>query len=612
MKITAYTAIGFKESQNFLIESINDYLENLGTGVSWNDAQKITPNIDISFRLSAIGTMSYDKFTPFEYIKIEEINPSGSFRNVYYYFVRHISRRAENTILIDAHLDVLNTFPSLVTTGLTAKTMVIREHKDRFYKVDMSNYPRHALLQYKIDEISEGLSPSLFQTSKETVKNELSVFDDVSFYLIYKAQNDLSTPGAANPIDVYLCSDTLMNDTFGNAVLPFSSLDRTDSKLVKIIKLPYCPGDLQLSGNEGGYSFGSGWTFDKVTSLMKYGLLFTHSDFINKKLKPVVYANRTWFTADSINDAVYRIYDHSYALDPKLLHSDFHLEKFSYDSFSLSFPLEKTIQNTSGATNAQTNISFHPTNTVNSNLLFHFTSDDFENYLSDDYGDYLVSSRNSEETIFNNAYLDYLRTGYNYDKKTKALSNTARWTGAAASIVGGALSAGVGAATGHPVLAATGVTMVAGGVAQLTSAITSQISSENTFQSKIASLQAQSTSVSGCDDIDLLSDYGQNKLLHFTYDVSKPTHDMLCDLFFYYGYKQNIMEKPDVDSRYWFNFIQCNPVFANTGVILGVYEDELTKKLNDGITIFHEEILDSHETWDLKQQYLNWEKWIVD
>ena len=36
-----------------------------------------------------------------------------------------------------------------------------------------------------------------------------------------------------------------------------------------------------------------------------------------------------------------------------------------------------------------------------------------------DYEDYLLVSRNNEETIFSNDYLNYIRTGYNYDKKVR-------------------------------------------------------------------------------------------------------------------------------------------------------------------------------------------------
>lgn len=36
-----------------------------------------------------------------------------------------------------------------------------------------------------------------------------------------------------------------------------------------------------------------------------------------------------------------------------------------------------------------------------------------------DYEDYLLVNRNNEETIFSNDYLNYIRTGYNYDKKAR-------------------------------------------------------------------------------------------------------------------------------------------------------------------------------------------------
>ena len=721
MKITAYQRLGFKESQNFLIESIEDYL--LGVPFfSWDDVQPITPNIDISIRLSMQGKMSLDKMSPFEYIKIEEtVSQIGTYVNYFYYFVRHISRIAEHTILIEAHLDSINTFSWLVENGMTARTLVKREHGDRFFQTGMGSWPRNVHLHRKVDDVSENLSPVKYQTDKEPITSTILPLHAVSFYLIYKTVNEIKDDVSANPLDVFCCADVQLQIGHGTSdpvtltaemlssshyyyviaddgyfsvgfpngtsyaspnyasiyfkldggkivcsafittqngtlvvvssvegqdsitlayagkvyaspvylqtlskisanpsvlshvgwtgdlfVMSFDGIDRSDSRLVKILKLPYAPCDLNYEN--GIYTFPPEWSL--VSGLMKLSHAKMNKDFVNTQLDSILISNLSHYFSYTTKDAALlanRSFD-----DSKLSHSDFHTEKFTYDSFSLEFPLEK--YQAIDAEDASYGFEFQQSNTINSNLMFEIKPYQLDNYDTQDFGNYLIASRNNEEPIFTNAFINYIRTGYNYDKKTKVLSATARWTGAAASIVGGALSAGVGAATGHPVLAATGVTMVAGGIAQLTSSITSQISDENSLQSKLAALQAEGSSVAGCDDIDLMTKYAQNKLLYIRYDVSSKMKLLLNDLFYFYGYAVNRQKTPDFSSRIWFNFVQCDPTWNSNEnhAILGNYDNELRARLNDGITVFHKNLAGIRNIWDLNQIHENWEKWIVD
>jgi hypothetical protein len=60
----------------------------------------------------------------------------------------------------------------------------------------------------------------------------------------------------------------------------------------------------------------------------------------------------------------------------------------------------------------------------------------------------LLSSRNNEMTIFSNAYLNYLKTGYNYDKKSRAIESASRWGGVVISAAGAAVSAVAGGPIG--------------------------------------------------------------------------------------------------------------------------------------------------------------------
>src|SRR5574344_1762079 len=137
-------------------------------------------------------------------------------------------------------------------------------------------------------------------------------------------------------------------------------------------------------------------------------------------------------------------------IDPKLLHSDFHTEKFSYDNFGLEFNLEEMeYDNTVITTTILTpvyNIDFYPTNTINSKFMFDIKvkdSADADGITYRTLQDYnvLVASRNNEVTLFNNDYINYFKTGYNYDKKAKAISSTSGWIGATVGI--GSTAAGI-------------------------------------------------------------------------------------------------------------------------------------------------------------------------
>jgi hypothetical protein len=631
---------------------------------------------------------------------------------------------AEKTIVVDCHIDVLNTFQSVVLSGLSKKTMVKRQHGDRLVSQAVGSYPRSLTLSRKVNEISEGMNPTKYQTSKETVESTIAGLAGVSFYLIYKTLNEITDETIANPVSVFLCASiplilgtgsgvvttwtaasltaginyiflkadgsfsikgdstspvfssdeydaVVINKVSGSTtveiygyvsdgtgtlsekttlhsqtsavlslayayhaldfvtysisriysssitfinsgvsgdinVVSIDSIDRTDSRLVKIIKLPYSPCEITYSSSV--YHFPSEWNW--IAGLLRLNVSAFSASFSNNGLTAKVVTGFSVSFVFSSKDLALSCVK-GWLTDSKLLHSDFHLEKFTYDSFSAAYPLEKSIA--AEGNSPSFSFVFHQTNTINSNMLFKITASGLASFLEQDFGNYIVSSRNNEETVFTNAYLNYLRNGYNYDKKSKALSATARWTGTAASVAGGVLATAVGAATGNPIAAATGVTMIASGVAQLTSAVTSQISDENTMQSKLSSLQAQATTVAGADDIDLLSDYGSNKLLYFRYDCSSVTKGLLEDLFYYYGYSFNKQSVPATNTREWFNFVQCSPDYQSaSAVILGVYADELSAKLNDGITIYHAVTYNSVLNWDLDQEKENWEKWLVD
>lgn len=398
----------------------------------------------------------------------------------------------------------------------------------------------------------------------------------------------------------------------------YADLDKTDSRIVKIIKLPYAPCNITYSNSV--YTFPSDWTYSN--GLMKLNDASLSTEFLNERIGrvnlPELYVQEpTTYSPTSAKDIKY---------ESKLYHSDFYDFKLVYDSFVREIKLENFETDMFDPSyvwkpNLTTiDIDFKPTNTINSKFAFRietFLSDptgdyDFADYrTTSDYEKYLLVSRNNEETIFSNDYLNYIRTGYNYDKKSKQEQSTKSWLLGGLQLAAGVASFAASAYTGG-VSAAAGISLVSGAIATFASNVYTQASNERSMQAKLASLAAQSSNISGTDDVDLLSFYNQNRLQVIKYKTEELQQQALYNLFFYCGYKRDQMKIPDTDSRYWFNFVQCKPVFTEEGVTpYNDYIADVKSRYEAGVTIYHHHA-NIGTQWDWQQQYENWENSVFE
>ena len=303
--------------------------------------------------------------------------------------------------------------------------------------------------------------------------------------------------------------------------------------------------------------------------------------------------------------------------ESKLYHSDFYNFKLVYDSFVREIALERI--DTSEFSKSRTwdlastfvKLKFKPTNTINSKFAFKidYSTWDEAHYFADynqsfDYEDYLLISRNNEETIFSNDYLNYIRTGYNYDKKAKARELQQQIGTSLVQAGSAALTYGLN--PNVAISAAAAISFGASAINTLISIRSNQQQFENSMQSKLADLAAQSTAVMGSDDVDLLSYYNGNRLEIKKYDTISQQKEALYKLFFYCGYSHNVMAKPNIRSRYWFNFIQCKPVFNEEGATpYNDYLDDIKSRYEAGITVYHHHY--DNIRWDWEQKFENWE-----
>lgn len=421
-------------------------------------------------------------------------------------------------------------------------------------------------------------------------------FDNIQFY-----GDSFSIRYGSNAYDSYntiLSYPTILyrgSEPSIRAIRSIDNLDRTSAKIIKVIKLPYAPftiventGDLfTFDLNQYGYDSSTG--FIKVNN---FGTKFKNQikSNIENPLNALDMGDFDPYLSDnkSIDNEV------------KLLHSDFYQPKFYYDSFSFTYNLEK-VNLDSYINDTDRNLfkfDFYPTTTMNSRFLFTFKQY-ITKYGTQDYDNIMIVTRNNEEVIFNVPYVNYMRTGYNYDVKNK----NRQFNNSIVKMAVGGIASFVGIATGNPLA-------IMGGIAYASSiygAITSNIQNEENIERKREEALNQGASVIGSDDIDLLSIYAENKVKFAIYQPSEVIKNLLFDLFYYTGYIANYQGTPNVTSRMWFNFLLCAPDYINLSNISEEILNKLTSKFNEGVTFLHKQTISGVYTWQFEQTKENWE-----
>lgn len=379
------------------------------------------------------------------------------------------------------------------------------------------------------------------------------------------------------------------------SVYSLDQYDRTLSTLIKIIKLPYCPVNYSYNYDNEELIMDSMFQFDTEK------LVLTD---INSKFSATIQTEIDNPIASALNISHQITIGESRDNDfeSKLFHSDYHQIKFVYDSFSYTFPLEKIYINASIFTD-KFRFKFVMTSTMNSKFAFMF-DDIVYKYATEDYPNVVCVARNNEEVIYNSTYLNYLRTAYNYDLKAKERTEMASTIGTALTIVGSVASVGLAIASENPALI---VSSIIGATASITTSVINNVNTiaqqEANQESKLKQLQAQSVSVAGSDDVDIMSAYCNNRAKLCLYKVSERMKNALADLFFYTGYATNEMKIPSFNSRYYFNFIAMIPDIINVCNLSEEIIEDLKTRWSNGVTIIHKR----SNAWNMAQDKENWE-----
>lgn len=406
-----------------------------------------------------------------------------------------------------------------------------------------------------------------------------------------KGSRTLASPITYPAATTHTLSGSTATEEFTKGI---DDIDRKDSKIVKIISLPYPPAE--LDEDELPYAvFKSMFSYDPGDKVFKLNVESPTFDYI---FQPRGFGSPfgvfMGMEVDIEDDSV-RFMD-----DPKLFNSSFYCAKFVYDSFNYDFIYEFM----SGQTwreqverDSVFNLRFIVSTTFNSKFMFAFPDYFLEKSVSD-YDGYLPISRNNELAVFSSQYVTYLRTAYRYDLKNVQRTQLS----SALQGLGSAASAGMS-------LFSRNALGFGAGVFGITNAVLSAQRAEDGLKSKLAQMEAQAVSVGNADDIDLLIAYtkgGQAKMCY--YEVSPVMKDALNNLFHYCGYARETSGIPNETSRIHFNFVQADLEIINPTQTPSWAIAEIKQRYSLGVTILHK----WNGVYDPDQKLENWERGLFE
>ena len=409
--------------------------------------------------------------------------------------------------------------------------------------------------------------------------------------------------------------DEEFNNTSTSQADSIEYLDRTDPKNIKLIKLPYCPYDFSISASK--IELGTNWELVSISQVGGGDMNVIRLKNLNNKLytsfrtnyQPLhnLYLGEQSSIDPTINDLRYAIES---LPDSKLYHSEFYKPTYVYDSFTYAVQLEK-IDTSTYDTEYDVNtfyIKFDMTSTINSKFMFSFNSFDLINAESN-FAKVMPIARNNEEVLYNVAYINYIKTGYNYDIKNKQITNASNYVGLGLSAIS------IGASLFAPSVPLKVAGVVGGFVSlamNIKSTITSTLQNENSIQQRLNQVANQTASVAGSDDVDLMSVYAENRLKYYVYQPTSFMRLLLNDLFFYAGYNSGRMGVPTHNNRVNFDYLECEAVIQSIGGNMSQeILDEIKNSFKVGVTFIHktDRIIDK---WDIEQKYENWENSLLE
>lgn len=388
------------------------------------------------------------------------------------------------------------------------------------------------------------------------------------------------------------------SSTFTSSGGKWEDLNLTDAQLIKAINVPFSP---------------IAWLEAKrdITTYPNYLEWDTTFDCFKLQNPQQEFKRTIDFTINPFNELYVSTITPGFnkprqeSLESKLYNSSFSYYKFVYDSYSFPFQLEfvnaVNYINTYGIA-APLKVDYVVSNNITSKFYFGFPQF-ICNYAPQDYEQVMIVERNNEKALYNNAFINYIKSGgYGYDQNKAQKQNVVNGITTALSLAGAIASFATAGYTGGAGIAA-GIALTGSAVTGIMRTVHSAQEQDQAMAQKLNQTAMQGTSVLGGSDISLFTSYSGNKPKLVKYEPSAAMKNAIWDLFYYCGYATREQKEPDVYTRIYFNFVQAEIVFKQYNFNENIAE-EIKKRWSEGVTFFHHYLTGGY---DLDQVYENFE-----
>lgn len=571
---------------------------------------KIAPviNIDINTTQSNLNDVN------FNYLKVNNTQDAQA----YYYFIKNIKWKSENCLQLECKIDTLNTFYNDIVNGniFSNKCYIERETVQRF---DQNRY-------YTIDRKSENINPPI----TNLLIKESIVGMGINFYLIKRTlpagkititapftgvqivyENtvktllyELASDGGVS--FTFKVKDTSNNQTSQlQTVQNINNIDRYDETLINITKLPFFP--LQYTVENGYNTIELENSSDHTKFFVLDNFQLFRADYIDGFLNQYGINKMTSNTvkfktikqeipnAPTTIDALWNTpKDRKY--EPKLYHSDFYKTGVYYLNNIMPLPLEEVKKQYPDST---INLSIKQIASLNidTSFILDYANIDFNNQ---DINKSMIAFDN-ELQLYNDAYINYLRNGYNYDKKARDRQTINNILGLTANAVTVGASVALAPATGG--LSLLGAVGGATGLTVGTVNTVNNINQSNdNINRKLKETQNATLSASNINSISL-QNYYSNKPFYF---VMTPTDNILNEIYnllYLNGYNISALGRPNFNNRVIFDYVKMNVDLSK--FFNPMFYNDLKEKFAKGVYIFHLTRDNTYDTSFTKENFDN-------
>ena len=433
----------------------------------------------------------------------------------------------------------------------------------------------------------------------KTSDNTVQWLNNVTSIELTKVEHVFRQRSDFNPLDNYP-SEMNQNFDYDDIIYYYSSeesssvpafddwyrANKTDTNLVKISCLPYCPVELSSLKINSDYQ------------VFNYGI-----KLINPNIE-----YRSLITADVIAlegfdkaKAVKLAQNYDLKYESKRYNSSYHTLKYVYDNNQVAFNLEDFNTFRTGSNNSESlDLTFYYNKEMSNSMAFRFDA----NYsYSTDYGEWLVCNKSLDVPYFTNEYLNYLRYGKAVDERNAGFSTVGTLLSGVSTGIGSTASA---VAAGSIAKLAAGpigwVTGAVGAASAIWGGVSSIVKTRDSINAKMDAYTHQASQVNGTSDLSIFKAYGDNKLLKVVYDPPEELLTPILDYFRLFGYSTDEYAVPDLSTRHYSDYIMMEPDFAEDSIDSD-YLDDIKARCQAGLRVYH-----YHDGYDLDCLYENWEE----